>query len=132
LVAARRFDEARAFVGDSEPPIPFNGMAAYSLELAGDTARAAKIRRTLDSTPDTTWMIHSARSFAYLATRDTAKALSEMEAGLAARELVPQWMPLLDRIYDPVRQSERFAAIVRRSGLEGRGLTGANGGRPTP
>ena len=56
----------------------------------------------------------------------------EMEAGVAARELVPQWMPLLDRIYDQVRQSERFAAIVRRSGLEGQGLTGATGGRPVP
>jgi len=132
LVAARRFDEARAYIGDGMLPIGFDGMAAYTLQLAGDTARAAKIRRTLDSTPDTTWMVHSARSFAYLATRDTAKALSEMEAGLSARELVPQWMPLLDRIFDPVRQSERFAAIVRRSGLEGRGLTGLTGGRPAP
>jgi hypothetical protein len=130
LVAAKRFDEARAFVGDSEIPIPFNGMTAHSLQLAGDAARAARIRRTLDSTSDTTWMIHSARMFAYLATRDTSKALSEMEAGLDARELVPQWIPFLDRIFDPVRHSERFAAIVRRSGLEGRALTGPTGGRP--
>jgi len=131
-VAVGRFDEARAVVGDLMPPIPFNGMAAYTLQLSGDTARAAKIRRALDSTPDTTWMIHTGRAFAYLATRDTAKVLSELEAGLALRELVPQWMPFLDRIFDHVRHSERFAEIVRRSGLEGRGLTGPNGGRPAP
>lgn len=132
LVAVRRYDEARTFVGDSLAPIPFNGMAAYTLQLVGDTARAAMIRGTLDSTPDTTWMIHTGRAFAYLATRDTARALTEMEAGLSAREIVPQWLPLLDRIFDPVRHSERFAAIVRRSGLEGRGLTGPTGGRPAP
>jgi len=130
LIAARRFDEARAFVGDGVAPVPFNGMAAYTLQMVGDTARAAKMRRTLDATSDTTWLIHLGRAFAYLATTDTAKVLSELEAGIAARELVPQWMPLLDRIFDPVRHSERFAAIVRRSGLDGRGLTGPTGGRP--
>ena len=77
-------------------------------------------------------MVHMARVFAYLATPDTAKVLSEMEAGLARRELVPQWISLADRIFDPVRHSARFGEIVRRSGLEGRGLTGPNGGRPAP
>jgi TolB-like protein/tetratricopeptide (TPR) repeat protein len=126
------FADARAIVGTDVPPIPFNGMMAYTLQSVGDTAQASAIRKRLDATPDTTWLVHMARAIAYLATPDTAKALSEMEAGLARREFVPQWMPLLDRMFDPVRRSVRFAEIVRRSGLEGRGLTGPNGGRPAP
>ena len=131
-IAVHRLDDARAIVGDNDPPIPFSGMTAYILQATGDTARAAKIRKTLDATPDTTWMIHTARVYAYLATADTAKILHEMESGLARRELLPQNVPLGDRVFDPVRRSERFAAIVRESGLEGRGFTGPNGGRPAP
>lgn len=105
-------------------------MVAYILEAAGDKPRAAAMRRELDSKPDTTWMIHTARAYAYLATPDTARVLSELETGLARREMIPHYLPLAERIYDPVRQSARFAAVVRKVGLEGRGLTGPTGGRP--
>jgi serine/threonine-protein kinase len=132
LAPVPHFADARAMVGAEIPPIPFNGLMAYTLQYVGDTARASTIRRTLDATPDTTWMVHMARAMAYLATPDTAKVLSEMEAALARREFVPQWTPLLDRMYDPVRYSTRFAEIVRRAGLEGRKFTGPNGGRPAP
>ncbi|MEO8194404.1 MAG: protein kinase [Gemmatimonadales bacterium] len=128
-IALGRLNEARAIAGDITPPIPFNGMIAYILQMTGDTARAAAIRKTLDATPDTTWMIHTARAYAYLATGDTARVLSEMEAGLDRREIVIHWMPFVDRLMDPVRHSARFAAVVRRLGVEGRGLTGPTGGR---
>ena len=133
-IAVGHLDEARAIAGDNVSPIPgaFLGMQAYILQSTGDTTRAAAIRKTLDATPDTTWMVHIARAYAYLATADTAKVLSEMEAGLARRELVAQNVPLVHRMFDPLRHSARFAAIVRKSGLEGRGLTGPNGGRPAP
>ena len=130
----QRASPVRAIAGDNVSPIPgaFLGMQAYILQSTGDTTRAAAIRKTLDATPDTTWMVHIARAYAYLATADTAKVLSEMEAGLARRELVAQNVPLVHRMFDPLRHSARFAAIVRKSGLEGRGLTGPNGGRPAP
>ena len=132
LVAVGKSEEAREIVGETIPPMPFNGMTAWILELAGDKARAAAIRRDLDLTPDTTWMVHTARAYAYLATPDTARALSEMEVALTRRELIAQAIPFIDRLYDPVRKSARFAALVRNAGLDGRGLTGLNGSRPAP
>lgn len=131
-IAAGRLEEARAVLGDYTPPIPFNGQRAYALQLTGDTAGAAAIRRSLAATADTTWNVHTARVFAWLGPPDTSKVLSEMEAALAHREMLPHWIPFVDRMFDSVRHSARFAAIVRRAGLEGRGLTGPNGGRPSP
>jgi tetratricopeptide (TPR) repeat protein len=130
-ISQHRFDEARAIAGKDPAPIPFNGMMAYILQVTGDTARASAIRKSLDATPDTTWLVALARGYAYLPI-DTAKALSAFESGVARREFVPQWEPFPNRMFDPVRQSARFAEIVRRSGLEGRGLTGPMGGRPAP
>jgi len=129
-IAIGRLDEARAIAGNDDLPIPFNGMRAYVLQRTGDTARAAAIRRALDAMPDTVWLIHVARANAYLATPDTAKVLRELEAAVASREMIGASMVPGDRILDPVRHSPRFAAIIRRIGLEGRGLTGPNGGRP--
>ncbi len=122
-IALGHFDEARSMLEGKLPPLPFSGWVAYDLERIGDTARAAAIRRTLESTPDTTWLIHTARAYAYLGMRDTARALSEMESGLDHGEIVPVMLPMGDRQVDVVRHTARFAAIVKRVGLEGRGLT---------
>jgi Tfp pilus assembly protein PilF len=130
LVHSGRFKEALSAIGSNPVPMAFNGMTAYNLELAGDKSRAAQLRRILDAAPDTTWGVHSARAHAYMATGDTAKALTEMEAAVARRELLPHGIPLVDRLFDAVRQSPRFAEIVRKLHLDGRGLTTATGGRP--
>ena len=122
-IAAGQLKQARAIVGNTSPPIPFNGMTAYMLAKAGDSVRSSSIRRALDSAPDSTWMIHTGRMFAYLGTRDTAKALDEMELGFTHGEQVAQWIPFIDPMFDAVRGSARFASILRRVGLEGRGLT---------
>ena len=125
-------DEARAVLSPPDNvPDAFAGMIAYDLEKLGEKERAAAVRAKLDARPDTAWMIHTARAYAYLATPDTARALSELEVA-AGSEMLPHFIPFMDRMYDPVRYSQRFAAIIRKIGLEGRGLTGPNGGRPAP
>ena len=129
-VHAGRFAEARAAIGELNFPTGFDGMTAYNLELAGDKDGAAALRRKLESTPDTAWFVHSARAWAYIATGDTAKALTELETAVRMREIVSNSIPLVDRVYDRVRGSRRFAAIVKQLGLDGRGITGPTGGRP--
>ena len=135
ILAVDRLDaghpaDVRAIIGENIPPVPFNGMTAYVLQAIGDTSKAASIRRTLAGMSDTIWMVHTARVYAYLATSDTAKVLTEMEAALAAREILPAWLPLGERIFDPVRGSARFAAVLRSVGLDGRNLTRQYRGRP--
>jgi len=123
-IAAGHADQARAMlVGADTQPMPFNGMVAPPLGLMGDTARALAILRHLNSIPDTTWIVHLSRAYVYLGIRDTAQALSEMESGLDRGEIVPIFLPYSARFVDPIRHTARFAAILRRVGLEGRGFT---------
>ena len=69
---------------------------------------------------------------AYLGVGDTAKALSAFERATAANEIWVTFNPLATEMYDPPRGSPRFAALVRRSGLDERALTSPHGGRPKP
>lgn len=131
-LAVGRRDEAREIVAGPILPLPWNGMIAYILEVAGDKQRAAEIRRLLEQAPDTAWLVHTARVFAYLGTADTSKALTEMEAALRVREMLPSWQSLPERLFDPLRRSARFAAIVRGYGLDVKLLTSRYGGRPAP
>jgi TolB-like protein/Tfp pilus assembly protein PilF len=128
--ATGHLDEARMILGEPITVTTFAGMSAYGFQVAGDTARAAEIRRKLAATPDTTYAVHTARAYGYLSVGDTARALSEIEAGLDHGELVPQHLLFIDRVLDGVRHSARFAAIVRKVGLDPRTFTGPIRGRP--
>jgi len=79
--------------------------------------------------PDT-WLLHTALAYANFGARDTSHALTELERALAAREITPDWSSFSDRMFDPLRQSARFAAVVRGFGLDQGIMTSPNGGRP--
>lgn len=129
-VGAGRPDQAGQIAAGSRPPVPFNGMVAYAMQLSGDRVRAASIRKELDSMPDTTWMVHAGRAYAHLAMGDTTKVFEELEAAHRAGETVPNWYPLGSRMFDPVRRSARFARLVNAYGLDARVFTAPTGGRP--
>jgi len=98
--------------------------------MAGDTVAARGTIRDLERMSPDTWLLHTALAYANFGVRDTSHALTELERALAAREITPDWSSFSDRIYDPVRQSVRFAAVVRGFGLDQGIMTSPNGGRP--
>jgi TolB-like protein/Tfp pilus assembly protein PilF len=61
---------------------------------------------------------------------DTARMLAEMERATDVGDFWPTYSSLSERRYDPLRRSARFAAIVRRVGLDERIFTSPTGGRP--
>jgi serine/threonine-protein kinase len=96
-------------------PRPFNGIAAYVLGATGDRAAAAAVVRELEARRGE-WYVATALTYGYLGLGDTARALSALEAAASARER--HIISFADRMFDPVRRSERFAAAMRRFGLD--------------
>jgi serine/threonine-protein kinase len=86
-------------------------MANYALVLAGDTATAMDRLRVEDRrNPE----VGLTRAFTWLALNDTAQALGALEQATAAGEIWFMTQPVSSPIWDPVRGSARFAAIVQR------------------
>jgi serine/threonine-protein kinase len=125
-------DEARTILGGALPTTPWNGMSAYVFGKIGDTAEVRRIIARLDSLPRNTWMINTARAYAYLGIEKPDLALASLEAAAKARETTPSWMALSTRDLDPVRGTPRFAAIVRAFKLDKTNLTSEKGARLAP
>ena len=104
--------------------------AALLLANLGDRARALSIAQELESRPSEFSVGIATASIIYAALGDTAKALDLLERATDTAEIWPTSYSLSERELDPLRRSARFAAIVRRVGLDERVFTSVNGGRP--
>jgi hypothetical protein len=56
--------------------------------------------------------------------------MSELEAAARSKEIAPKWDTFSDRMFDVIRRSQRFAAIVRSFNLDVDVMTSETGGRP--
>ncbi len=129
-VWAGKPDVARALATGIEASPPWRGQAAYSLGKIGDTASARAILRDLQRLPADTWLVHTGLMYTALGLGDTARAMSELETAARQREIAPKWDSFSDRMFDVIRQSPRFAAIIRSFNLDVAVMTSATGGRP--
>jgi serine/threonine-protein kinase len=89
----------------------------YVLARSGDTATARLHLRELDAERPQPWMSRTRRGLTYLGLGDTTQALSALELATEANEIWPFVFPVSDPLYDPIRGSARFRAMLRRVGL---------------
>jgi hypothetical protein len=128
LLHAGHPEEAKATLRVAvSPPFAGVGVAAYVLAVVGERDRAMAIVRELEARPRE-WSVTTGLTYAYLGLGETARALSAMETALRLGER--PYIPLADPMYDPLRRNPRFAALVRRLGLDERLFTAPTGPRP--
>ena len=108
----------------------WRGSTAVLLADLGDRVTARDIARQIEANPNQ-WSVGVATaSLIYAVLGDTARALNALERATDAGEIWPTSYSLSEREVDPLRRSARFAAIVRRVGLDDRIFTSPTGGRP--
>ncbi len=106
--------EARALADRASSTSPF---IAYVIAKSGDTAMARQRLREQDAESPEPGMAETRRAYTYLGLGDTARAVSALERATEAKEIWPVLLSVLDPIYDPIRRSPRFQALLRRVGL---------------
>ena len=113
-LAANRPAEARRLIDRAPRAYLVN---EYVIAKSGDTATARQRLRELDTLAPQPWLAESRRALAYLGLGDTASALTSLERASADREIwmlmVGEWVPM----FDVIRGSERYRALMRRIGL---------------
>jgi serine/threonine-protein kinase len=113
-LANHRPEEARKLIDRASQTSPF---IAYVIARTGDTATARQRLREQDAQTPPPGFAETRRSYTYLGLGDTANALSALERATDAREVWPSTLSVYDPLYDPIRQSVRFKALLRRVGL---------------
>ena len=99
---------------------PLNsGLIGYVLGATGDRAAATLLLAQLERERAVNWAVNRAMMLTWLGLGDTDGALASLERGV--REHEPLNLTLLsfaDPMFDPIRSSPRFVAVLRSYGID--------------
>jgi TolB-like protein/tRNA A-37 threonylcarbamoyl transferase component Bud32 len=96
---------------------PWSGTRAYVLGITGNRAAVIKIIHGLETQQPRAWMADCSLSLAYLSIGDTSQSLTALERSTDRHEICLNWVRASNPIYDVLRSSPRWAAVLRRVGL---------------
>jgi TolB-like protein/Tfp pilus assembly protein PilF len=106
-------------------PDGFNlGTFAWVLAVAGAPDEAGAVVRQIETLGADAWMAPMNLAFAMLGLGDTARALDLMERSIERGEPIGGFWAFWSTMFAPVRESDRFAALARRLGLDSLALAG--------
>src|SRR5258708_23572988 len=91
----------------------------YVLAATGDSAKAFAALAAMEHRAVRPWFLDVEYESVYLALGDTARGLTSLER--SANIIPNSWtlfLPVTDPLYDIVRESPRFAALVRKAKLD--------------
>jgi serine/threonine-protein kinase len=108
-------DTARKLIDRASPTTPFVG---YVIAKTGDTTAARRLLRAQDAEIPQRGFAETRRSYTYLGLGDTANALAALARATDAREVWPSTLSVYDPLYDSIRESARFRALLRRVRLD--------------
>jgi eukaryotic-like serine/threonine-protein kinase len=109
---------------------PVNPKTLYVLAATGDTAIALGRLRELERLRPSGWLTAMTRAYVMLGMRDTTRALAALEQATDANEFWPSYGSVFDPMFDPIRSSARFHALLRRVNLPVSDATIARHPRP--
>ena len=127
-LAVNRRDEARRLLDGAGSTEMTN--APYVYAMLGDPAAANGAIRDMEARTPRPWFVDVAKASVMLATGDTAAALTELEQSQrSAGAIWVYYLSLVDPAYDKVRNSPRFAALLRTANVDLRVVTNPRRGR---
>ena len=115
LLATHRNEEARSVI--RRVAVRTANSIGYVFARSGDPEEARRVLAELDARTPQEWMAQTDRFNTYVGLGDTAKALDALEAATRNGEIWPNLTPVSDEMFDPVRASPRFVALLRAVGL---------------
>jgi TolB-like protein len=123
-------DEARR-LGNHMPRVSaFTAFVAWIHGKTGDREMPLRLAHELEAHAlPRGWFEEWSIAMSYLSVGDTVRGLDALERSVTPGEIWPDFVPLSMPLYDPVRANPRFAAIVRKIGLDVVQATQPRGGR---
>jgi TolB-like protein len=100
---------------------PHRGALMYVLAVIGDTAVLRTWRAEFEASGTKGWRFEAARAYMFLGLRDTTQAMAALERATDASEnWAAAYSAVSDPMFEQIRGSARYQALLRRVGLGGR------------
>ncbi|MGH7618578.1 MAG: protein kinase domain-containing protein [Gemmatimonadaceae bacterium] len=118
LYASGRTDSAKALLRGPDAVSQSAPWVGYLIAATGDRARATEFIRRYEAERGKNAFANVTQAWTYLGGGDTTRALDALERALRAREPLAFSVPFGMPMYDPIRASARFQAVIKGYGLD--------------